>query len=174
MQKVSQRGAIKSGRILVASLPQLDALVGEHVTGDAPEVAWQDSYGLFRFATRSEAEEAISNSYYHMFRPDLDWESATVEEVRHYPTYSSDLMAAWDIVERLGAESGQMEIRRQGDFWRAAFSGTEAFAGTPAMAICLAALRSRGIDPVFCDALLDEEHPSRVDSGPDSATVEFL
>jgi len=158
----------------VASLPQLDALVGEHVTGDSPEVAWQDCYGLFRFASRDEAEEAIHNSYYRLFRPDLDWDSATVQEIRHYPPYSTDLMAAWEIVERLGAETGQTEIRRQGDFWRAAFSGTEAFAGTPAMAICLAALRSRGIDPIFCDKLLEEEHPSRVDSGPDSETVDFI
>jgi hypothetical protein len=42
------------------------------------------------------------------------------------------------------------------------------------MAICLAALRARGIDPIFCDSLLDEETPSRVDSGQESATVDFL
>jgi len=162
------------GRIRVASLSQLDALVGEHVTGDEPEVAWQDSYGLFRFTSRDEAEEAISNSYYRLFRPDLDWDTATVEEVRLFPQYSSDLMAAWEVVERLGSESRQTEIRRQGDFWRAAFSGTEAFAATPAMAICLAALRARGIDPIFCDALLDEDVPSRVDSGQESETVDIL
>jgi hypothetical protein len=149
-------------------------LVGEYVTGDAPEVAWQDSYGLFRFTSRAEAEEAINNSYYRLFRPDLDWDSATIEEIRMFPPYSSDLMAAWEVVERLGAESGQTEIRRQGDFWRAAFAGAEAFAGTPAMAICLAALRAKGIDPIFCDALLDEELPSHVDSGQESETVEFL
>jgi hypothetical protein len=158
----------------VASLPQLDALVGEYVTGDAPEVAWQDSYGLFRFSSRLEAEEAICNSYYRLFRPDLDWETATVVEIRLFPAYSTDLMAAWEVVERLGAESRQTEIRRQGDFWRAAFAGAEAFAATPAMAICLAALRARGIDPIFCDSLLDEETPSRVDSGQESATVDFL
>jgi len=155
-------------------LCQLDALVGEHVTGDAPHVAWQDSYGLFQFTSRLEAEEAISNSYYRLFRPDLDWDTATIEEVRRFPPYSTDLMAAWEVVERLGAESRQTEIRRQGDFWRAAFAGAEAFAGTPALAICLAALRARGIDPIFCDSLLAEDIPSRVDYGQESETVEFL
>jgi hypothetical protein len=175
MQEVSQRvrAKAKSGQVRIASLSQLDALVGEYVTGDAPEVAWQDSYGLFRFTSRPEAEEAISNSYYRLFRPDLDWDIATVEEVRLYPNYSGDLMAAWEIVERLGSETRQTEIRRQGDFWRAAFSGAEAFASTPAMAICLAALRTRGIDPVFCDALLDEDIASHVDSGEESETVGF-
>lgn len=174
MHEAFQRVGVKVGRIRVASLSQLDALVGEHVTGDEPEVAWQDSYGLFRFTSRDEAEEAISNSYYRLFRPDLDWDTATVEEVRLFPQYSSDLMAAWEVVERLGAESRQTEIRRQGDFWRAAFSGTEAFAATPLMAICLAALRARGIDPIFCDALLEEDVPSRVDSGQESETVDIL
>jgi len=162
------------GRIRVASLCQLDALVGEHVTGDAPEVAWQDSHGLFRFTSKAEAEEAIHNSYYRLFRPDLDWESATVREIRLFPAYSTDLKAAWEIVERLGAESPQAEIRHQGDLWRASFAGSEACAATPAMAICLAALRTRGIDPVFCEALLDEEIASAVDSGQESETFEFL
>jgi hypothetical protein len=174
MQEAFQRALTKSGRIRVASLSQLDALVGEHVTNDDPEVAWQDSYGLFRFTSRDEAEEAITNSYYRLFRPDLDWDTATVEEIRLYPNYSGDLMAAWGIVERLGAESRQAEIRRQGDLWRAAFSGTEAFASTPAMAICLAALRTRGIDPIFCDSLLEEEVSSDIDTGEERATVDFL
>jgi hypothetical protein len=155
-------------------LAQLDALVGEHVTQDAPEVAWQDSYGLFRFTSREEAEEAIQNSYYRLFRPDLDWDTAKIQEVRLFRPYSSDLMAAWEVVEHLGAESRQADIRRQGDFWRAAFSGTEAFAATPALAICLAALRARGIDPIFCDSLLDEDSGLRVDSGHQSETVDFL
>jgi len=174
MHEANPRSGSGTGRIRVASLSQLDALVGEYVTGNAPEVAWQDSYGLFRFTSQLEAEEAINNSYYRLFRPDLDWDTATIEEVRRFPAYSSDLMAAWEVVERLGAESRQTEIRRQGDIWRAAFSGTEAFAATPAMAICLAALRARGIDPIFCDTLLDEDMPSRVDSGEESETVEFL
>jgi hypothetical protein len=174
MHEALPRFGSGTGRIRVASLSQLDALVGEHVTGDAPEVAWQDSYGLFRFTSRTEAEEAINNSYYRLFRPDLDWDTATIEEIRLFPAYSSDLMAAWEVVERLGTESRQTEIRRQGDFWRAAFCGAEAFAATPAMAICLAALRARGIDPIFCDSLLDEEPMSQVDSGRESERVQFL
>jgi hypothetical protein len=174
MNEATQRQGIRTGRVRVASLSQLDALVGEHVTGDAPDVAWQDSYGLFRFTTRDEAEEAIHNSYYRLFRPDLDWDTATIMEVRRFPHYSSDLMAAWEVVEHLGAESRQTEIRRQGDFWRAAFSGAEAFAATPSLAICLAALRARGIDPIFCDSLLEEDLPSHVDSGRESETVDFL
>jgi hypothetical protein len=42
------------------------------------------------------------------------------------------------------------------------------------MAICLAALRARGIDPIFCDALLEEDLSSLVDSGEESETVDFL
>ena len=173
MHEVFQRFGSKTGRVRVASLSQVDALVGEHVTGDPPEVAWQDSYGLFRFTSRDEAEEAIHNSYYRLFRPDLDWDIATIEEIRIYPAYSNDLMAAWEVVECLSAESHQMEIRRQGEFWRAAFAGAEAFAGTPALAICLAALRSKGIDPIFCDSLLDEDS-TRVDTTPESETVDIL
>jgi len=174
MYEATQRLGFNTGRVRVASLSQLDALVGEQVTGDPPEVAWQDSYGLFRFTSRDEAEEAIQNSYYRLFRPDLDWESASVEEIRIYPSYSTNLLAAWEVVEQLGAESGQTEIRRQGDFWRAAFSGAEAFAATPSLAICLAALRSKGIDPIFCDSLLDEDLSSRVDTSPESETVDIL
>ena len=158
------RIASKTGQVLVASLAQLDAMVGELVMEEEPEVAWQDSYGLFCFSSRLEAEEAIHNSYYRLFRPDLDWETATVEEVRCFPSYSSDLEAAWSVVERLSSESRPAEIRRQGDFWRAAFSGTEAFAHTPALAICLAALRALGIDPVFCETLLEEDSASRIDT----------
>ncbi len=170
MNAVTQR----TGGIRVASLSQLDALVAEHVTGDSPEIAWQDSYGLFRFASRDEAVEAIRNAYYRLFRPDLDWDTATIEEVRQFPPYSSNLMSAWEIVERLGAESLKAEIGRQGEVWRAAFPGAEAVAGTPALAICLAALRTRGIDPIFCESLLDEDSSSRVDSPQESDTVDPL
>ncbi len=158
----------------VASLAQLDALIGEHVTGDEPDVVWQDSYGLFRFTSRDEAEEAIQNAYYRLFRPDLDWDSATIQEVRQFPAYSTDLAAAWGVVERLGAECPQTEIRRQGESWRASFSGSDAFAATPALAICLAALRARGIDPIFCDSLLDEDVASAVGSEHESESIEFL
>ncbi len=164
----------RTGRIQITSLCQLDALVGEFVTGDVPEIVWQDSYGLFNFASRDEAEDAIQHSYYRLFRPDLDWDTATVEEVRRFPHYSTELMSAWEVLERLGAESRQPEIRRQGDFWRAAFAGAEAFAATPALAICLAALRTRGIEPVLREPLANEEPTSHIDSDRKSETVEFL
>jgi hypothetical protein len=38
----------------------------------------------------------------------------------------------------------------------------------------LAALRAKGIYPIFCDSLLDEDLSSRIDSGQESETVEFL
>jgi hypothetical protein len=160
--------------VRVATPAQLDALVGEYVTGDPPEIAWQDSYGFFQFDTRAEAEEAISNSYHRLFRPDLDWDAAWVEEVRRYPRYSSDLTAAWEVVECLSANGRKTEICRHGDFWRAGFAGTEAFGATPAMAICLAALRSKGVDPIFCDSLLDENPASCVDSEEETETLENL
>jgi hypothetical protein len=174
MKEVIQRVGKRTGRIYIASLCQVDALVGECVTGDAPEIVWQDSYGLFRFPSREEAEEAIHQSYYQLFRPDLDWDAASVDEVRRFPPYSSDLMSAWGVLERLAAEARQPEIRRQGNSWRAAFSGAEATAATPALAICLAALRARGIDPILREPLLNEEFSSPVDSGRESETVEFL
>ena len=174
MQEAIHRRWPGTGRIRVATLPQLDALVAEYVTGDPPRTAWQDSYGLFRFTSQAEAEEAISNANYRLFRPDLDWDAATVEEVRHFPPYSSDLAAAWAVVEYMDAQARQTEIRRQDDLWRAVFSGgAEAFAATPAMAICLAALRASGVNPIFCDSLLDEDSLSCVDSAPESETVEI-
>jgi hypothetical protein len=42
------------------------------------------------------------------------------------------------------------------------------------MAICLAALRARGIDPVFCESLLEEELASHIDTGRESETVDIL
>ena len=174
MKEAHQRLGSKSGRIRVAAMSHFDALVGEYVTGDPPEVAWQDSYGLFRFTSRAEAEEAIHNSYYRLFRPDLDWDMATIEEIRHLPP----LFQRPD--GRVG--SGRAPRRRvppdgdspPGRLLARRFFRRGSFRRTPALAICLAALRARGIDPIFCDSLLEEDIGSRIDSAQESETVDSL
>ena len=44
----------------VKSLGELDALVGEHVMQEAPEVYWEDIHGYFQFHSEVEARQAIA------------------------------------------------------------------------------------------------------------------
>jgi hypothetical protein len=68
-------------------------------------------------------------------------------EVKHYRPYSSDLSAAWDAVEQLSANGEPLKVHRDDSRWVAAFGKGPAVAGLSApVAICLAALRARGID----------------------------
>lgn len=136
-------------RMRVASLSQLDELVGKHVTGEVPETSWEDSNGLFHFETQNEARDAIRDSYYHRFYPQADWEHAEVVEVKRYHPYSSDLSVAWQVVEQMSSENLGLEMRREGRDWIASFGGNTAVAAqTAPLAICLAGLRTRSIDAV--------------------------
>jgi hypothetical protein len=130
----------------INSLIDLDGLIGEHVTGETPETHWEDSNSLFRFDTEEEASEAIRNPYYQLFVPDVDWTDAQILRVQHYRPYSSDISAAWEVVEQL-SEARPLQLRREQQQWLAAFGTAEPVsAPSAAIAICLAALRIRGIE----------------------------
>lgn len=138
------------GPVKVSTLAQLDALVASHVTGVAPETCWEDSNALFRFESESEARAAIQDAYYQMFSPETDWEHTAVTRKETYPCYSSNLEEAWRIVECLSDAGQVLQMRRDGADWVASFGkiGTAAAATVP-LALCLAALLTRGVEAVL-------------------------
>lgn len=133
--------------LALSTLLELDELVGDYLTKERPTVQWEDSYGMFRFDTESEARAAIRNPYYQLYLSSVDWSKATVVEVRTYQPYSTDLKAAWQIVERLSDAQHTMELRREQEKWVACFGTAKPVAASSApLAICLAGLRVRGVE----------------------------
>ena len=59
-------------RLRIASLTELDELIGKQVFGESPETHWEDSHSLFMFDSEEEAREAIRNPYYQLFLPEAD------------------------------------------------------------------------------------------------------
>jgi hypothetical protein len=57
----------------VVSAADLEALIGEHVTGDGIEEYGVDPHGLFQFATEVEAHDALSDPLFQRFLPAVDW-----------------------------------------------------------------------------------------------------
>ena len=147
----------ESNQIRIASIAELDALIGVHVAGETPEVYWEDSHGHFQFATEAEALRAITDPYYQQFLPDVDWSKTVVREVRIYSPYCSDASAVWSAVEKASAAHGPLLIWREHGRWHSAFgSNADAEARTPNVAICLAALTA-------CKLKFDVNH-DRIDS----------
>jgi hypothetical protein len=133
--------------IHIRALEDLDALVSEHVMGERPAVHWEDSYAHFQFESLDEALEAMRDPVFKEFIPAEQRNSLVVEEVKEFRPYSSQLGLAWEVIERLGAEN--VRIERAGESWRVAFGRVgESEAATAAVAICVAALRARGLDVV--------------------------
>jgi hypothetical protein len=131
----------------IRALEELDALISEHVMGERPTVHWEDSYAHFQFETLDEALDAMRDPVFKEFIPADQRNAMVVEEVKQFRPYSSQLGTAWEVIDRLGAE--KVKIERAGESWRVAF-GTqpEAEATTPAVAICVAALQSCGLNVV--------------------------
>lgn len=137
-------------RVRVGSLSQLDELVGTQVTHEVPETAWGDSNALFQFESKEEAQEAIHDTYYHLFFPKAAWDETEVVEVKHFHPYSSDLSFAWQVVEQMSVEGLTLEMRREGRNWLASFGhGSVAAAQTAPLAICLAGLSAHGIKAIL-------------------------
>ena len=144
-----QRDTLSAQPFQVESLTQLDALVGRHVMGCSPRVYWEDSYTQWRFDTLPEALEAMRDPFFSALTPEGSRPRSSLREVQEFPPYSSHLGTAWawwSISARSrrrccsGARSaiGRPLSRR---------SGCEA--ATAPLAICLAALRSRGVQVDF-------------------------
>lgn len=66
--------------------------------------------------------------------------------VREIDNYSTDLADAWEVVETMIERVCDMSIEKSGLNWTATFAAVSATASTPALAICLAALKHIGLD----------------------------
>jgi len=134
----------------VASLKELDALVGKHLTKVPPTTYWEEQHVSFRFDSLAEAEEALNDPYFQHFLPAEDNRAAAFVEVQEFPCYSSDLSIAWRVVERLSGGMEALQVRCEKNRWIAAFGKSPAASAMSApVAICLAALRAKGIEVDF-------------------------
>ena len=73
-----------------------------------------------------------------------------LSEVFEFRAYSSDLSLAWEVVERLSGTVNTLRVKRERNRWVAAFGdGPAVSASSAPVAICMAALRTRGIEVDF-------------------------
>jgi hypothetical protein len=142
----------------VTSLIELDALVGEFVVGETPEVHWEDSHGTFQFETEEEARRAIRDPYYQNFLPDVDWSTTVVRKVLIYRPYVTDALAFWRMVGEATQHSGALKLSRDKGQWAAAFGKSgEGRALSPQLAVCLAALACKGVKAEIDHARLEHQ-----------------
>jgi hypothetical protein len=144
-------------RVRIASLHQLDALVGRYVMDDAPEVYWEHTYSHWRFDSLTDALDALDDPFFSGLVPETARESLSVAEVREFPPYSGDLSTAIRVVEQLGAERKSLTLSPGAQMWAASFGeGTHVEAPSPAVAICVAALRQRGLEVELARELAEQ------------------
>ena len=136
-----------SRKISVSTLSDLDALVGKHLTGETPCVHWMNSRSDFQFDSVEEAVEAVHDPLYLGFAEEDSSATTVVTEVREFRPYSTDLALAWKLVENLSHTQEALSMRRNGETWESAFGEREYISAPSApIALCLAALRTRGIE----------------------------
>lgn len=146
-------------RVRVASLRDLDALVGTRLTQETPITQWEDSRTHFRFASVEEAIEALHDPYFQQFGPGS---AAVFVEVKEFRRYSENLDAAWDVVESLSQQTKPLVVLRRAGKWSVSFGdGPSVEAQTAPLAICVAALLARGIVVDF-EPGCDPERPSPI------------
>ncbi|MGB8167513.1 MAG: hypothetical protein WCF18_08470 [Chthoniobacteraceae bacterium] len=133
--------------VKVESLSALDALVGRYITGEEPQVHWEDSYAHMRFETADEALEALREPYFQQFIPASVRATTVLREVQAFTPYSSNLDFAWEVVEKIATPRQTLRMWRDRKNWYAAFGEyPPVTARTAPIAICLAALRMRGLE----------------------------
>jgi hypothetical protein len=134
-------------KLRVASLKELDALVGKYLVKETPQVFWEEEHACLRFESIEEALEAMRDPYFQLFIPEEARPHTALKEVQEFRSYSSDLSLAWEVVERISPQLETMHVRCEDGVWSAAF-GTrpEAVSRSAPVAICLAALRAHGMD----------------------------
>ena len=137
-------------KLRVASLKELDALVGKYLTKEAPQVFWEEEHACLRFESIEEALEAMRDPYFQLFIPEDARANTALKEVQEFRAYSSDPALAWEVVERISPHSEPLHIRCESGIWYACF-GTqpESSSKSAPVAICLAALRAHGMDVEF-------------------------
>ena len=161
-----QRGTLSEGsnrvmrhvypaeRVQVGSLSELDALIGTHVTGERPIIRWENRQTQFVFGSVEEAIDALSDPYYSSFAPMATNAAAVLFEIKEYRRYSSDLNAAWDVVETVTSPEQPLQVAVEGERWVAVFGdGPGVVAPTAPVAICVAALRAKGVAVEFAPQL---------------------
>ena len=125
---------------------ELDALVGTQVTGESPVIRWEDERTQLRFASVEEAVDALGDPYYGSFLQPESNAPTVFTEIREYPRYSTDLSAAWNVVERLTSSDEPLHVAVEGSRWVANFGERPAaIAPTAPVAICIAALQVKGV-----------------------------
>ena len=134
-------------KMQITSLMELDALVGRHLTSEQPKRHWEDSYSHLRCESFEEACEALRDPYFQQFTPEERRPDTILHEVEIFRPYSTSIDAAWEVMEALGSTVEALKIKRDKAGWAAAFGSRPAvIAPTAALAICLAALRVKGIE----------------------------
>ena len=146
--------------VRVRTLGELDALVGKYLTGETPCVHWVNSNTDFWFDSVEEAVEAVNDPFFHQFARPTDSTTTVLTEVRVFRRYSTELSLAWELVGYLTHGTEPLLVRRAGETWESAFGDREFIAApTAPMAICLAALRTRGVE-VECRLETPDEKPA--------------
>lgn len=141
-------------RIRVGSLTELDALVGTRVTGERPISHWENRQTQFVFSSVEEAIEALGDPHYGSFMSADAAAPAVLIEIKEYRRYSSDLNAAWDVVETVTSADKPLQVGVAGERWVATFGeGPTVVAATAPVAICVAALRAKGVALEFAPEL---------------------
>ncbi len=137
----------KMERLRIASLKELDALVGKYLTKENPQIFWEEQQVCLRFDSIEEALEAMHDPYFQQFIPKDARPHSSLSEVQEFRAYSSELSLAWEVVEQLSEAADAFRVRRENGLWVAAFGERPPSVSRSApVAICLAALLARGIE----------------------------
>lgn len=132
--------------ISILSAAELDALVAQHVTGEEPEIFWEDCHGCFQFASEADARRALADPYYQQFLPEVDWDTTVLREVRAFRPYCAEPTLAWMVIGKAVSRWGPLSLWRENGRWCAEFGAQLTMqARTPSVAICLAALSAAGL-----------------------------
>jgi hypothetical protein len=152
-------------RLRVASLKELDALVGKYLVKETPQVFWEEEHACMRFDSIEEALEAMRDPYFQLFIPEEARPHTALKEVQEFRAYSSELTLAWEVVERISPQLEPMHVRCENGLWSAAFGDRpECSSRSAPVAICLAALRAHGMD-------VDLSAERKLDSGQGRAVA---
>ena len=135
------------GPVPVRYLAELDALVGKFLTGETPRIHWVDSRTQFQFDSVEEAVEAMNDPFFRQIAENVSPPTTVLTEVKEFKRYSAEITIAWELVEILACGEEAVTVRRDGEQWTVAFGFREAIAAATApVAICIAALRMRGVE----------------------------
>ncbi|HEY3901733.1 MAG TPA: hypothetical protein VGM54_24180 [Chthoniobacter sp.] len=134
-------------KLRVASLKELDALVGKYLVKESPHIFWEEEHACLRFDSIEEALDAMRDPYFQLFIPEEARPHTALKEVQEFRPYSTELGLAWEVVERISPQLEPLHVRCQEGHWSAAFGDRpESVSRSAPVAICLAALRAHGMD----------------------------